>query len=251
MRLHFNNLPLIESAVRLTLDPTLPIKVTLATQVYQHVAEQYPALEDMLNFEQPPGLDANVFAKDFAPLMGFRTVNLHKGLSLTFQKRLISSRWSANQLNPRYAGFESLIEGLELGVDALQKAGVPALHTIVANMVYHDFIEGDSSSIDRLLNLAAPVYAFAEAQSKQRLVASWQEDTEIDITIDLREAKLSRGEVEIAGYQIATIAGTRKLDPKNPIEALWRLHDRLQYLFLDLLTDAAKEEWELTIEDVP
>lgn len=249
MRLRFSNLPLLEAAVRLSLDPPIDIGVRTSNGIYPHVAERYPALEDASNFEPPPGIEASVFVNDLTSFVGFRSTNVNTGLSLTFQRRLLSSRWSINPLEPRYSGFESLLDGLELGLGGLLKAGVPAPVPIVANMVYVDFIAGDSSAIDRFLKLGAPMDAFAQSKTKQRLVVAWQEDSAIDLNVDLQAANLNLGEEPVPGYQISTSAGIRDFDPEKPTEALWRLHDRLQLLFLELMTDDAKTEWGLTIED--
>lgn len=251
MRLRFRNLPLVEVAVRFTFDDPLRLGLAEAKRSYEFLSEAFPSLEDVPGFEAPPGLKSLKIESPSA-LFGFRLSNSAKGTSLTFQHQLIASRWADNMLHPKYVGFEVLEDGMRKAMTCLQESNVQLTPVSVANMVYVNFVaadQGTSEELGKYLLGLPQTSRFTEATDVHQLLVSWREHDDVDMTLDVKGATRTIGDTKETGFRLATAAGLR-FDPKNePFDIVTCLHDRLQQLFAEVLTDNAKELWGMEITE--
>lgn len=250
MRLDFGNLPLVEAAVRASFAEPLPLRFSTIYEAHQRLKDKFPHLSEPERHEVAPGVSETLELKP-GSLTGVILTHNRKGLSATVQNRLAVVRWvkSFPKDAPEYPGFAELRDSLWEVVSVFQEvSGISSLPVAVVNMSYVNFIDvkDPATVLKRYFSDLVQIKATENAERIHQVELSWREDG-VDLRFRLQHVEAKVGDQVKDGFQLTTIAGMdvsgQQDDPKQKLEAV---HDRLQELFFSLLSDHAREEWQLT-----
>jgi uncharacterized protein (TIGR04255 family) len=250
IRLDFGNLPLVEAAVRASLESPVPLKFATINSVKERLAPDFPRLEEPERIEVPPGVsDAGV---SFGPgqIPGAVYAGNARGLIVTLQSQVIVARWlkKATENGYEYPRFQSLSHALWRTLDAMTEVSGQRLpRVVVVNISYVNFLAVPHTEpvLSTYFSEMAHVRAALDAEQVLKVEASWRERGAIDLRFDMVQVTAQVGEESIEGYRLTTAAGTRLTGSCDPRACLDKIHDRLQVFFADLISERAKNEWQL------
>lgn len=246
VRLDFQNLPLLESAARISFAAPNKIALQNAVDLLERLGNRGEwSVSQPDRFEVPPGIDG----AEIDVSSSFVLSNLDIGLAVTVQKQLIAARWSKSISpgNP-YPRYAALRDTLWRTVDALTVMG--ALHSQVAvvNLLYVNFVHARSneSVLSDYFSSKVQVPVFQNAVSLQEYRLAWRSACEIDLRLEVAAAEVRFGPDIFNGYRLVTAGGNRLSGTMDARGELDRVHDSLQEMFRDVLSERAKSEWSLT-----
>ena len=143
LRLEFENLPLMEAALRVTVSPPVKLRFSLIEKMRKYLGDAFPEVSESDQIEVPPGITQKV--AEFGPGRIFGAVfkGNPQGLTVTVQDQVVIARWSrqARADTPEYPRFPALRKALGDAVDALENAspGI-SLKVVAANLSYTNFL---------------------------------------------------------------------------------------------------------------
>lgn len=249
LQLNFGKLPLVEAAVRCTFAEPITLKFTIVNTIFEKLRHNFPTLGEPEQYEGSPGATDEV---SFGPgtIVGLALEGHPKGLRATIQRRVAVVRWlkQATSGAPEYPRFGTLRDTMRETINATGEAcaRVP-VPIVVVNMSYMNvFRVNEFSSVlpDYFTDLVQ-VRAFREAATVHKLELSWQ-DSGVDLRFCLDKIIESIGEEKKEACRLTTVAGKRLPNAKDDaMQGLEDVHARLQSLFVNVISDRAKREWEL------
>ncbi|GMU24511.1 MAG: hypothetical protein AMXMBFR13_45850 [Phycisphaerae bacterium] len=250
IRLDFGNLPLVEAAVRVSLESPIPLRFATINRVKERLASEFSTLEEPTQFEIPPGLPGPLPPFHPGQIPGAVYGGNPQGLTVTLQNQVIVARWlkEATQNGREYPRFQSLSSVLWKSTEAIESTLDQELpRIIVANVSYVNFLKVPHTApvLSHYFSEAAHVKAALGAQQVLRVGASWREHDAIDLRFELAQVTAEVGDETIEGYRLTTAAGTRLTERDNPQQSLDNVHTKLQVFFSTLISRRAKEEWQL------
>lgn len=250
VRLDFDNLPLIEAAVRASFDGPKALNYSLVNSIHADLKPSFPTLTESKQLEIAPG--AGGVQAEFGPgyLPGAVYTGHESGLSVSVQPQVIVARWSKRPglIEPEYPRYEALRDSLWNTVEAFRKAcGDDYPGITVVNMSYVNFIPllDPSSVLTAYFSDGAHLRIMRNARQVRKLEAAWSEGDDLDVRFALEQAAAKLPDGVTQGYRLTTAAGLRlgeSLDAKSGLE---KVHDALQGFFLGLISARAKKEWKL------
>lgn len=250
LRLDFGNLPLIEAAVRVSFQNDLPLKFTKIYECHERLNDLFGHLSEPTQHEAAPGISESI-AISPGVITGVVLDDNDQGMTAVIQKRLVVVRWVKKLVKdaPEYPRFPTLRDTLWNVVDTLgQVSRLDSVPIAVVNMSYVNFIDASDPSkilIDYFSDLVH-VKVTDNSERIHQVELSWRRDG-IDLRFCLKHIGMNVGDETKEGFQLTTVAGARIGDSnKDPSERLEVVHQRLQDLFRDILSDRARDEWQLT-----
>jgi uncharacterized protein (TIGR04255 family) len=249
VRLHFDNLPLVEAAIRASFAQPVQLKFSAIADIRNRLMPAFPQITEPEVYETPPGVSEEVAIRP-GSITGVVFAGNPKGLRCTFQGRLAVVRWLRQYVAgaPDYPRFEVLRPALWEVVEAVKAAyGLDSLPIAVVNMSYVNFIPVTdfSSVLGDYFSPLVHVRATENAEEIRKLEVSWREN-EVDLRFHLEKVSATIGENTVDGCRLTTIAGMRVPIPDgDEAKTLEEVHDRLQVFFRDVISDHAKREWRL------
>lgn len=250
LRLDFENLPLVEAAVRVSFQTAVGLSYSLVYSVYAKLKPSFPLLTESQQLEVVPG--AGGTQVDFGPayLPGAVFTADKSGLSVQVQPQVIVARWSKRPgvRESKYPRYQALHDSLWKTVEAFRQAcGDDFPGIAVVNMSYVNFVPSlDSATfLKTYFSEESQLGAMKSARQVRKLEAGWigSDDVDVRFAVEQVSAKLPDGMTP--GYRLTTAAGLRlgeSLDAKSGLE---KVHDALQHFFLELISEHAKREWKL------
>lgn len=248
IRLDFGNLPLIEAAVRASFATPVPLTFEAISQAHSQLRTDFPQIAQPSQIDVPPGIKSEI---DLRPgvIQGVVYTGNSSGLVINVQSQLVVVRWlkQVTAEAPDYPRFKALRDTLwharRVHFEGGQTQSVP----IVVNMSYVNFIQvTDAGSVlEDYLSPRVQVAATKNAQQVHKVEVSWQERDSVDLRFSLEQIAADVGGETLDGYRLTTAAGLRLAESNDPRAALEDIHDRLQYFFRDLISDRARDEWQL------
>jgi uncharacterized protein (TIGR04255 family) len=250
IRLDFGNLPLVEAAVRVSLESPVPLKFATINTIKEKLAPEFTSLEEPEQFEVPPGLPNALPPFQPGQIPGATYAGNPQGLLVTLQTQVIVARWlkRATENGYEYPRFQSLSDALWRTLDAVTEAsGQGPPHVVVVNISYVNFLAVPHTEpvLSRYFSEMAHVRAALDAEQVLKVEASWRERGAIDLRFELAQVTAQVADQSIEGYRLTTVAGRRLTDLADPKGSLDIVHDRLQVFFSDLISEQAKDEWQL------
>lgn len=250
LTLDFENLPLVEAAVRVSFQTAVALNYSLVNSIAAELKPSFPTLTVPKQIEVAPG--AGVSPTEFGPghLPGAVYVGSEPGMSLSVHPQVIVARWIKDPGSPErgYPRYLVLRDALWTAVEAFQKASGDDYPGIaVVNMSYVNFIPSSdpASILKNYFSKEAQLQAMHKAQQVRKLEAAWSEDEDLDVRFALEQVTAKLPDRVTQGYRLTTAAGLRltpSIDAKSGLE---KIHDLLQVFFLKLISDRAQEEWKL------
>ncbi len=250
VRLDFDNLPLIEAAVRASFSAPTALSYALVNSIAVELKPSFPVLAESQQIEGAPGVDGTQV--EFGPgyLPGAVYTGHGSGLSVHVQPRVIVARWSKRPglIEPEYPRFKALRDSLWNAVEAFRKAREDEFPGIaVVNMSYVNFIPvSDPATVVRTYFAKnAHLGVLENAHQVRKLEAAWSESDDLDLRFALEQAAAKLPEGVTQGYRLTTAAGLRLGKSLSAESGLDRVHDKLQAFFVGLISNEAKSEWKL------
>ncbi len=253
LRLDFGNLPLVEAAIRASFAQPLELKFSAITDVHNKLKDGFPQITESKVYEGTPGITEKV---QIGPgnITGVVFAGNPTGLQSTLQSRVAVVRWLKQFITeaPAYPRFPALQAALWEVFDAVKSAyKLDSLTIAVVNLSYVNFIHvTDFASVLReYFSPLVHVRATENAEEIRKLEVSWRENG-IDLRFRLEKVSATLGEDTMEGCQLTTIAGLHV--PESDSDAstsLEKVHTRLQVFFRDVISERAKQEWQL--EELP
>lgn len=249
LRLEFGNLPLVEAAVRATLADDLPLRFGTIFEAHDRLRDRFPKLTEPERHEVPPGVSEMVQLRP-GIITGVVLADETNGMFATVQSRVVVVRWLKRLGTdaPKYPRFPALRDALWQVLDVFKQVSeLESLPVAVVNMSYTNFIDvsDPSTAMERYFSKKVQMELAMDAERVHQVELSWRkDDVDLRFRLQLVEAELDGQKKE--GLKLTTIAGSSLgAGDGNPRDTLESVHQRLQYLFRDLLSDHAKREWQL------
>ena len=244
----FDNLPLVEVAVRVGFAAPKALTYSLVYALAQELKPSFPTLEESKQHEAVPGGGRAQIEIGPNYLPGATFVGHRDGLSISLQPQVIVGRWLRHPglREPEYPRYPALRDSVWTAVDSLIRASGDEHPGIdVVNMSYVNFIpvSDPATVLKDYFSGQAQLQAMDEARQVRKLEAAWTEDDELDLRFAIEQAAARLGDSPEQGYRLTTAGGLRLKEAKDPKSGLERVHDALQQFFLRLISDRAKEEW--------
>ncbi len=252
MRLDFDNLPLVEAAARVSFVPPIPLTFSMINAVHDTIKDEFPRLATPSRFEAAPGIGTRTVTISPDQLVGVVYTGNARGLSIGLQQDVIIARWQRSISEPgvAYPRFPGLRKILLQTIDAVRAAATPeALTAVVVNMSYTNFIEAPvtADALRDYFSRTVHVEALADADTVNKLELAWREgDTDLRFCLENVTAKL--GDTTSDGFRLTTVAGQvlERANADTP-HGLNAVHQRLQLLFTELISEQAKLQWGLKV----
>ena len=253
MTLNFGNLPLVEAAVRITFRDPVALSYAYVSAIADQLRENFPVLTEANQIEIPPGKTGQI---EFGPgtLPGAVYEAQDRAVRVSVQPQVVVARW-LKQFGPHvspYPRFCALREAVQAAVDSFRSAvGADFPEVAVVNMSYVNFLpSADPREIlNQYFSESAQLETMRDAHRVVKLEATWSPREELDIRFALEQATIAQGDETENGYRLTTAAGIRLSESQDENSALESVHQSLQEFFLDLISEHAKTEWQLTVSD--
>jgi len=242
--LQFTNLPLVETVVRLYFPTNVRIDFRLVSDLHQKLGSEFPNVSPPTLLETSPALSGPQMLIAPGALPGAEYAGGPHGLSLQLQQQMVAARWrrAISEHAPDYPRYGRLRAILHDAINHLQGCvGGADLSPCIANMTYVNFIRVENPR--PYLKDEHLTGTTIGAKTVQEQIVAWQAQNGVDLRFEVRGAERTAGAEREGGYLLTTAAG-RRLDPgDNTFARLDDVHDELQVLFADLISDRAKDEW--------
>ncbi|HUU85856.1 MAG TPA: hypothetical protein VM243_20350 [Phycisphaerae bacterium] len=250
VRLDFGNLPLVETAVRVSLERPVKLTYVIINRVADQLRDRFPDLQEPGALERPPGIEQPSLPLAPGQLLGAVYTGNKDGIVLTLQGQVIVARWlkQIREDAAEYPRFAVLRDAVWQAVDAFRDAcGGQLSGIVVVNMSYVNFLGVGHSEpvLARYFSDLAQIKAAKDARQIHKVEVSWRESESVDLRYNLEQVTAQVGDETVEGYRITTAAGSRLAEGTEPKQALVQVHQRLQVFFRSLISDYAKEEWQL------
>ena len=252
IRLDFGNLPLIETAVRATIDPVVPLTYSIVYDVRERLRDEFPELIEPRHFEARPGVRNPSLELSPAQLPGAVYIGHPNGVSISLQSQVIVARWvrPLGVAAPDYPRYDALRDALWRAADAFLAtcAGVKPRISVV-NMSYLNFLRIPHSEpvLREYFSEIAQVKAISDAELVRKVELSWRGPDALDVRFLLEQVSAKVAEETVEGYQLTTAAGIRVGESDDKRSCLETVHDKLQVFFQRLISKRAEKEWQLDV----
>lgn len=243
MSLQFESLPLCEVTIRLATKTHLVLELDQLCKITAAFSDKYPKAA-LIDSPQPsPGRQSiNIFV---GRPVGAR-FGSNDGLEIILQPELLAISWKQRTDRDKYPHFEKLKSELKWAAETIAETTGGPLKFNAINMAYVDLVPCESQPTSEFV-----ASYFAEGLLPTRLlgdgafhesVASWREaDSQVDLRLHLRALRALGGKG--SGFSLTTVAGRRVTVCDWPADALELIHEKLEMMFPDLLSQKAKNEW--------
>lgn len=250
LRLDFGpKLPLIEAAVRLTLSDPIDLTFRLIFDLHEGLKSEFPDLDQVSEGLDPsPGISEQ-FQITPASIHGTVFAGHRDGISIKVQQHLLAVRWRRGfgESGPDYPRFDALNDALWRVVRILEEVRSKPAPIVVVNMSYANFVTvSDRGSVIRDYFAPATNISIADgATLMHKFEGSWREGDRIDVRFLIQSSKTEVDGEKVDGFNLTTAAGSVIDEPMRAPDTLVGIHGRLQTFFKELISDRAKDEWEL------
>jgi uncharacterized protein (TIGR04255 family) len=250
VRLDFDNLPLVEAAVRASFNAPTALSYVLVNSIAAELNPSFPILTESKQLEVAPGASGADIAFGPGYLPGAVYTGHASGLSVSVQPQVIVARWAKDPRlhQPQYPRYPELRKALWTAVEALRKGcGDEYSGIAVVNMSYVNFVPSSDPAgfLKTYLSEQSQLRAMDRAEQVRKLEAAWSEADGLDVRFAVEQgtAKLPHGPT--AGFRLTTAAGLRLGESVDAKSGLEMVHDVLQRFFVKLISEQAKREWKL------
>lgn len=245
--LEFGPLPLVEVQIRLSYVKEINLTFEQISAIKSLLPHSFVGPSELTDFEAPPGIPN--FVLPVPPtLAGAVYTDPSRNLRVLIEPQLLSVRWVHSTTPPappypRYAALRSVLEDLLAEPNAM----VPTWkQPVVVNMVYVNMVPNDQfDSPSKFLSPEVFPSRFADNPKQYAYLISSQSEDRTDLTIDVKSVTWKDSGGSQTGFRFATAGGVRLADTDEALSTANRIHKRLQYFFKSILSDRAKQTWEL------
>lgn len=249
LRLEFGNLPLVETAVRASFTKPVKLKFSRINDIHKMIENSFPNISEQPNYEATPGVADEITIRPGA-ITGVVFNGNQEGLRCTLQGRVAIVRWlkQFTEGAPPYPRFPKLKAALKDVLSAVMSAyELESFPVAVVNLSYVNFIlvTDFSDYLRKYFSDQVQVRATDGADEIRKLEISWRKKG-VDLRFLLEKVSATIGEQVSDGCRLTTIAGMN-VEAKDGdwMKTLQDVHDHLQVFFRDVISEKAKQEWQL------
>lgn len=254
LRLDFGNLPLVEAVLRVTLVRPLDLTFQRIIELHKRLRDGFPSIGELNEYELAPGATMEPIRLAPNVIAGVVYFGGAEGVRLTVQRHVLVLRWlklagEQSPKYPRYPHMRSAVWGCFSAVDDVFGGG---LRIAAVNMSYVNFVQAASGDdiLDYFSN-EVHVQALFGAKPIRLIELSWRNDQGFDTRFRLQgvRAQAADGDQPTDGYHLTTVVGSPVAggDMRAGTQLLDTVHGHLQSLFLRVLSDRARKEWQLEV----
>lgn len=247
--LEFKALPLVEAGARLAFSsPMEAIRFEQGVALANHFGAEFPVISASEARELPPGRSEPQF--EFVAggvIPGLEFVKPDSGLSAVLQNDLLMIRWQKLRPEVEYPRFGAITQLLQRFVSDLERVSAPVPAASAVNFSYLNFIaDADSQGPALLKRLIRIPFGSPGLGGVERFVdanISWGVTGGLDRRVHIQQATRTMKDASTPGYLLRTVVGKRLVVSAPVMSALQEVHDDLQLLFFEIITEAALKEW--------
>lgn len=250
LRLDFENLPLVEAAVRASFANPIDLRFSAINAVHTRLRESFPEVAEPQQYEAAPGV-TDELAIHPGVITGALLTGNPCGLRCTLQKRVAVVRWLKQLTSdaPAYPRYSALRKAMWELIDAIAAGfDLDSLPIQVVNMSYVNAIQvADFGSVlVDYFSEEVQVAATAGADQIHKVEFAWHKE-DLDLRFSLQKVTHEREGKTMDICRLTTAAGMQ-VSPGNddPEDALDNVHNQLQIFFRKILSEQAKIEWKLS-----
>lgn len=252
--LNFRNLPLVEAAVRASLESPVKLTFRILNDMAARLRNEFPDQSELDQFHVPPGIRVSKIDLSPQQIPGAVFRGNKDGISITAQSQVIIARWMkrAGTDAPEYPRYRALRDSLWRAVNCLREVcEQPPPRIVVVNMSYVNFVQSSQGPavLRRYFSGRACLAAADKAQKVHKLEAAWQEPDGVDLRLCFEHVTAKVETESIEGYRFTTACGQHVSEGESDRDALDMVHDCLQGFFVDIISDDAKKDWGLEHSD--
>jgi hypothetical protein len=245
--LKFDNLPLVEVALRTSFRSQVPLRFATLNDVRSALAEEFLSLDELPQIEAAPGINMEL-ALGVGQIPGAVLSGHKQGVRATIQQHVVVTRWvrDPHRGAPPYPHFDLLRECHWRVVHALLDAArTPDVPCGAVNMSYTNFLQWEATPdvLSNYFDSKAHVQLVKKAARLHKYEVSWQDVDAVDLRLQLERVAFQIGDEKKEGYNLTTVAGKAATSLAEARENLNRVHDLLQGFFDGLISADAKREW--------
>ena len=245
--LQFEDLPLVEVALRTSFRSQVPLRFATLNDVRAELMDEFLSLDELRQIEAPPGMNAEL-SFGVGQIPGAVLSGHKQGLRATIQQHVVVTRWvqDPHRGAPGYPRFDSLRKSHWRVVQALLKAGkTPDVPCGAVNMSYTNFLRWKATPdvLKKYFSPAAHVQLVEQADLLHKYEVSWQDNNEVDLRLQLERVAFQIGDDKKEGYNLTTVAGKAAASLVDAQKNLDDVHAQLQEFFRNLISPEAKSEW--------
>lgn len=247
-RLHFENLPLVEAAIRVSFATPIDVDYANISSVHESIKTQFPSARTPDVTEGAPGRQVQTITLGQPPGVVFS--GDPSGVRITAQPPVVVTRWTRQptRAGPDYPGYEAVKKAhWDVVRHFAGRSSESKLKCSAVNISYTNFLQIESSPevLGKLFSKRIDFSIMKDGSQFQKMEVAWQDSKGTDTRLRIeRVTAESEGQV-IKGCVLTTIAGTGVQDLAKAEQALDGVHQHLQGFFLSIISDAAKAEWGL------
>lgn len=249
LQLEFDNLPLVEAVVRASFADPVGLRFSKIGDIHRILLDLFPNISEPSRYEVSPGIADKVSISP-GVITGVMFDGHEDGILCTLQNRVAIVRWlkQFTEGAPDYPRFPKLKAVLKDVLSAVMSAyELESFPIAVVNLSYVNFIPVTDFSdyLRKYFSDQVHVRATDDADEIRKLEISWRKKG-VDLRFLLEKVTATIGEQVSDGCRLTTIAGMH-VETKDGdwMKTLQHIHDRLQVLFRDVISDQAKQEWQL------
>lgn len=243
--LEFENLPLIEVAVRRVIEPHVPMSLPLVLSVMQSLEDDFE-IEDLEAIEQPPGV-IQLAPYAVHATAGFRLIHRTTGVTVSCQKDMLTARWQRSH-GIKYPRFPALVSALDRVASTIKRCSVVDFRVSVVNVSYANRIEATGEAGNYRPDpwpISDAWFPAALAEAGQAMELQHVHRTEGGIDRRLVLQYREDGAEQNRWFLLITAAGTAVSSSQKGLDAEVLVHDSLKSWFPELLSKRAKERFGL------
>jgi hypothetical protein len=245
----FSNAPLIHAACKATLRDPIALNLSNASAIWKMMPE-YDDFGDPPGLELPPGRPGPAI---LGTVQGIALAERQRSLFLTIQSDLIMSWWAKKrgEEGTKYPRFGALADRLWLAIDRVSSATEGGIDLHAVQIAYTDLLIDPApaySVLERYFAEKTHMGILRDSDRVNALEAQWSKSA-MDFRFSLRPTPIQiQGETAINAYTVEWVAGKMLLGGEDPRLALEEIHVAVLDLFVSVLTEDAKREWEYSAD---
>ncbi|MEP6757112.1 MAG: TIGR04255 family protein [Chthonomonadales bacterium] len=248
--LEFYQLPLEEVSCKAGFTSTVNFDLSTYVNIWQSLSNKYPRIRDIGQIDMTNNLGIINISN------GTQGVTLESDdVQIDMQPNMVVAKWT-NRIGRPYARYASLREALNDCLTAIEKLNIqPGIEVMYVNMAYlHTVVPPFNTDLrEHVSRLIQPGFlpSAVSAQSLHDYNVGWRIENIMDHRVIIQNTAIGmvryeKGQVKTVHEQamrLITVTGKQLVDGATACATLDEVHNAEQDLFLEMITDYAKEQW--------
>lgn len=251
MSLEFRRLPLMEVHARLLAFPQVRFDLQTFALMHRAMPSNFSRVQALREFRSGPFAPTLTF--QLGEPFGAEWSDPDSQVSIYFRPDSIEAIWLNGSTEPsdKYPRYNSLEKMIEDTLAAFEEASGETPSFTVANMTYTNLVLlGRQPRLEDVEQFLAPDFRVphqGDVHTLHTCEVAWRraiDEHMIDLRVAVQGFASGGAGAESDGFTLSTSCGIQCVEGEQSIDKLRMVHEELQGLFRDLISDHAKSEWE-------